>query len=213
MWDKTDLHFFVQDSNNKLGQINMTTPFGIELSTIARDETNKVFLEVGTWNGLGSTACIYNGLKERTDDWVFYSLETNTEKIDFAKKHYENSRISFHNETLLKSIPTYEEIVKELGDDVVQKWYDIDIENLKDCKWFFDDKQIDHFDMVLLDGGEYHTYFEFLEIKDRTKIICLDDVNAVKCKRIYNELSNSSDWKLQKEDMRERNGWAIFYRK
>jgi hypothetical protein len=64
---------------------------------------------------------------------------------------------------------------------------------LKDCKWFFDDKQIDHFDMVLLDGGEYHTYFEFLEIKDRTKIICLDDVNAVKCKRIYNELSNSSD--------------------
>jgi hypothetical protein len=213
MWDQTDLHFFVKDSNSKLGQINMNTPFGIELSNIARDETNKVFLEVGTWNGLGSTACIYNGLKERTDDWAFYSLETNKEKIDFAKKHYENSRISFHNETLLKTIPTYYDIVKELGNDVVQKWYDIDVENLKNCKYFFEDKQIEHFDMVLLDGGEYHTYFEFLEIKDRTKIICLDDVNAVKCKRIYNELSTSPDWKLYKEDMHERNGWAIFNRK
>jgi hypothetical protein len=130
--------------------------------------------------------------------------------VFIAKKLYNDNRITFLNETLLNIVPTYEDVANTLGNNIEKKWYDIDYENLKNSSYFFDKRNINMFDVILLDGGEYHTYFEYLNIKDKTKIICLDDVNTMKCNKIYNELVNDPGWELYKGNLNDRNGWAIF---
>ena len=69
------------------------------------------------------------------------------------------------------------------------------------------------FDVVLLDGGEYTTYFEYQILRNRTKYLLLDDVEVEKCKRIRRELLNSSQWELIAEDLALRNGWSAFMAK
>jgi hypothetical protein len=70
-------------------------------------------------------------------------------------------------------------------------------------------KQID---LLILDGGEFSTYAEWVTLKDRSKIIMLDDTNVLKCKQIVSESSTSPDYQLlTKSD--ERNGFHVFINK
>lgn len=67
----------------------------------------------------------------------------------------------------------------------------------------------DIFDVLLLDGGEFTTWYEYQQLKDKCNLIILDDTNTSKCKDIKSELKNSNDWNLIIESD-ERNGYAIF---
>jgi hypothetical protein len=210
MWNQSDLNGFINSSRQNIGQINLSDSFGKKLSEISKNKDYTTFLEIGTWNGLGSTVCIYDGLKNREDNWIFYSLEVNTDKLSFAKNYHKNTKIIFSNDTILSKIPSYDEIKTILNENIVNEWFNNDYENMKTSKYFFDNHNINSFDMVLLDGGEYYTYFEYLVIKDKTKILCLDDINTIKCAKIYNELINDNNWYILNENKYERNGWAIF---
>jgi predicted O-methyltransferase YrrM len=213
MWNQADLNGFINSSIQNIGQINLTNEFGKKLSHIAKNTDYNTFLEIGTWNGLGSTVCIYEGLKNRSDNWTFFSLETNIDKLSFAKNFHKNNKIIFSNNTILSKIPSYDEIISILDKNIVKEWYDNDYHNIKNAEYFFNNYNVDQFDVVLLDGGEYYTYFEYLAIKDNTKILCLDDINTIKCSKIYNELINDDNWYILDENKQERNGWAIFNKK
>jgi hypothetical protein len=210
MWNNSDLNGFINCNKANIGQINLNSSFGKKLCEIAKNTDYKTFLEIGTWNGLGSTVCIYDGLKERNDNWLFYSLEINKDKLSFAKNYHKDKKIIFSNNTILSKIPSYDEIISILDKNIVKEWYDNDYENIINSEYFFQDHNIKSFDVVLLDGGEYYTYFEYLVIKDKTKILCLDDTNSIKCYKIYYELINDKNWCLLDENKNERNGWAIF---
>ena len=56
-----------------IGQINLGTEFGNAIYTIAKNPNYTTFCEVGTWNGRGSTKCIYQGIQDRNA--VLYSIE------------------------------------------------------------------------------------------------------------------------------------------
>ncbi len=45
------------------GQINMDSEFGKIIFEYARNTEYKSYLEIGTWNGEGSTNCFIQGLK------------------------------------------------------------------------------------------------------------------------------------------------------
>jgi hypothetical protein len=65
-------------------------------------------------------------------------------------------------------------------------------------------------DLVILDGGEFSTYAEFLELKDRlAKWVVLDDVKTRKNRRVLEELQKDPAFALVAEED-ERNGTAIF---
>jgi hypothetical protein len=216
MWDQNDLQGFMVSSKSGIGQINLSSKFGKKLHDLAKDTLNKTFVEIGTWNGLGSTMCIYSGLKLRTDDWLFYSFETNTDKLTFAKNYYKNTKIIFSNDTILQKIPEIKDIENILNitiQDDQLKWLYTDNENMKKSKYFFSSNNLDNIDVLLLDGSEFYTYFEYLELRNKTNILCLDDINSIKCNRIYNELLLDNNWKLLEEDKNDRNGYAIFIRK
>ena len=57
-------------------------------------------MEIGTWNGYGSTKIFVNALTNITDT-LFYSLECHKEKSEFARNIYKNyQNIFILNETI-----------------------------------------------------------------------------------------------------------------
>ena len=80
---------------------------------------------------------------------------------------------------------------------------------MKKCDLFLQRKNLpDVFDVILLDGGEFTTYYEFQLLKNRCSLLMLDDINVDKCKRIVEELQNSPQWKIIKQEPL-RNGYLI----
>lgn len=227
MWDPQDECGFQQQTSNMRGQITVDTEMGSFLCELASDLSYHRFLEIGTWNGLGSTKCFHEGFLKRlstVNDFFFLdSLEVNIEKCEVARKFYNDfPEIRIHNMTLLDNPPTWEDIVKELG----QKWSDsqretfhtyfqVDMDNLVQCQVFHPAHERENgflYDVILLDGSELLSYLEFVKICDWTKIIILDDCTCPKNMKVYNELIGDANWKLLRQNMEERNGYAAFQR-
>jgi hypothetical protein len=87
-------------------------------------------------------------------------------------------------------------------------WNKIDFDNMKNKPLFLNRTDLpDMFDMILLDGGEFSTYYEYLQIKDRCKTLVLDDTCVPKCRAIAEELrSQPNKWNIIIDDTTERNG-------
>jgi predicted O-methyltransferase YrrM len=60
------------------------------ICAFAKNTQLKTFLEIGTWNGMGSTKTFLNAFNDRFNDnsYSFYSLECNKEKCENAAKLY-----------------------------------------------------------------------------------------------------------------------------
>jgi len=61
---------------------------------------------------------------------------------------------------------------------------------------------------LLLDGGEFTTYYEYQLLKDRCKILMLDDVDVDKCTKIVQEIKVDPSWRILKH-VKVRNGYLI----
>jgi len=215
-WDNNDLNGFNNSNKNNIGQITDETQLGKFLFFSTLDNTIVNFLEIGTWNGLGSTKCFIDGFKKRTDPFKFYSLECNTEKSEYAKNIYENiDNVFILNEVLLNEKPNdiYTIFPVLLETDQYLFWNNIDFDNMKDKKLFLERKDLPEiFDLVLLDGGEFTTWYEYNIIKDRCKILALDDTNTFKCKKIVEDIKSSNNWDILIEN-NERNGIFVCKKK
>ncbi len=172
------------------------------------DERNTTFLEIGTWNGLGSTKVFVDALKQRSAPFTFWSLECNKEKSELARKLYQDvPNVNILNETICDgSQPDdFYDIFPECRDNKMFKyWNDVDTANMAGCPLFLERHELPKvFDVVLLDGGEFTTYYEFQKLKDRCRYLLLDDTNTSKCKKIVQEIS---DWNiLSRDDTRNGN--------
>jgi hypothetical protein len=211
MWDNSDKDGYIHNTISNLGQI-CNDSFSKEIEKYASNLNNKTFLEIGTWNGLGSTKAFSNGFKNRNDNYIFYSLECNKDKSNDASKLYSNNnKINILNEVIWNKEPDdFYKIFPELKiNELHNHWNNIDIINMKNCNLFLNRQNLpDIFDVILLDGGEFTTYYDFQNIKNRCKILMLDDTETNKCKLIVKELNCDSKWKIIKQS-NERNGYLI----
>ena len=65
------------------------------------------FFEIGTWNGYGSTKCFIEGFKNRKSPYLFYSLECNKDKTEYAKNLYKDiENVFILNEVLFNDYPS-----------------------------------------------------------------------------------------------------------
>jgi hypothetical protein len=71
------------------------------------------------------------------------------------------------------------------------------------------ERNIEHFDMVLIDGSEFTGKAE-LELTYGAKFILLDDIRAFKNYENYEKLLNDPSYELIEEQLFLRNGYAIF---
>jgi hypothetical protein len=211
MWDTADKKGYNMLTQQMRGQINDGEFFN-DICKYASNTNYKTFLEIGTWNGLGSTRAFVNGFNTRTDDYIFYSLECNTDKSRDAFNLYKgNSKLNILNEVIWNELPDnfYSIFPQCLTNNTYKYWNEIDITNMKKCNLFLDRTDLPViFDVVLLDGGEFTTYHEFQALKNKCKILMLDDINTDKCKLIVNELNSESSWNIIKRS-NSRNGYLI----
>ena len=210
-------------------EINLIEPFGSAIYETILEYNLKQNLEIGSWDGGGSTFCFVEAMKRLNGDLFLGCIEIFEEKIKTLSNRYKNidfvhpiygSSISYdqlkYKDFNLIWNSEYNKIPKQIyTESMVRNWFDRAVELLKTVKKsaldYFKDKT---WDSVLIDGGEFTGYSEYLLVKDKTKILFLDDVhNAFKCYQIYCELKNNSSWTLLRENNNVRNGFAIFKKK
>jgi hypothetical protein len=194
------------------GQIQLIQPFGQWISKYAEDTRFHKYLEIGTWNGRGSTCCFYDGFSKRSDSPTLQSYEINEHRFKEARSLWSSvPQIHIQYGRILENsqCPIFYE-VRKVFPNVKEEWHTEDIKNFWNCPYI----PIDSPEVVLLDGAEYLTYFEFQQLKKESSIqvYILDDICSEKCAWIYQYLTNNSDWKEIASSKTERNGWAIFER-
>lgn len=202
------------------GQINSSTGFGAFLRDFTEKRTDlETFVEIGTWDGEGSTRMIANGLAGRPSGSptpTLWSFETDERMhaavVDrWSKDGPDNVETHF--------------VHGRLGDDIVPlglvrglpyfkqemlSWWMGEKRNMMNAP-MARDRLPSHVDFVLLDGGEFTTRDDWNFVKTLTpRVVALDDVNCYKCSDIKRELETQPDmWKkIGGED--ERNGWCVF---
>ena len=88
-----------------MGQIDGDT-FSTFIQSYSSNDQYKTFLEIGTWNGLGSTKHFVQTLSTRDDDFVFYSLECNADKAQQAIELYQHiPKVHILNEVIWNEEP------------------------------------------------------------------------------------------------------------
>ena len=213
MWDDSDKQGYILNTHHEKGQIG-NDAFSDDIIKYASDLNNKTFLEIGTWNGYGSTRFFVNTLEKRKDDYVFYSLECNKDKsVDASRLYKGNDKLHILNEVIWNEEPSdFYDVFPQCKDNELYKhWNDVDIVNMKSCNRFLNRTDLPTiFDVILLDGGEFTTYHEFQILKNRCKILMLDDINTAKCTLIVNEIeTNTNIWRVLKKCTTTRNGYII----
>jgi hypothetical protein len=192
------------------GQIKYNSSMGQVISQYANDTRFTNFLEIGTWNGGGSTYCFAKGFEARVERFRFVSLEINEEMFNEAKEKYKNILyVNLYKARILKDqeLPPINNLL-EFFEDVRYDWLKDDMTSFFKTAYF----NVEQFnpEVVLLDGSEYLTYLEFKKLEHTTKVFILDDINTEKCKKIVEELENNSNWKMKFMEREQRNGWAVF---
>jgi hypothetical protein len=131
--------------------------------------------------------------------------------MDARQLYTYNKQMHLLNEVIWNEEPSnfYEIFPQCLTNDLFKHWNEVDILNMKKCNLFLNRPELPSiFDVILLDGGEFTTYFEFQILKDKCKILMLDDINVDKCTLIVKEIESDPSWKIIKKE-NTRNGFLI----
>ena len=214
MWSEQErLDFYKAQA----GQITPETESGKLLMDCIREnaEALQTVLEIGTWNGLGSTTCILQALQGRQTRFI--SLEINREKqvraqVNVVDLLQPNTELVWGSVLRSGEIVDVEALFPELNaHSVLQEWHSIDMANVTQAPYVYDQLPTE-IDFILFDGGEFTTFFEFEKLFPHcNRFIALDDIHTSKCKWIYEFLKGNPAWKGVGYTG-ERNGFAIFQR-
>jgi len=204
----------IEKNLNFVGQITLEQNLGKHIKNLTERKDVKTIVDVGTFHGLGSTICIIDGMDDTKKMWSIelypnmykYSL-INLSKYLTPNIILLNGKIIEYNDVFWFDHNT----INFSTDEHARLWYKQDMKYLKESKNVLTELP-NIIDLLVLDGGEYTTYPEYLKLKDKTNIIVLDDVIIHKCKRVREELLNDSDFELIFEDLNDRNGYSIFER-
>jgi hypothetical protein len=192
------------------GQILENSDFCQSINDIFSKYKPQTVLEIGTWKGMGSTKCIINNVIEYNTK-TFISIESNLTFHTEAQINLTNYLNYVH--LLYGKIIEINDInsfvsTQELNSNE-KIWLQEDLINISKAPNVLSSIP-ENIDFLLLDGGEFSTYSEWLKLKDRSKIIALDDTSTTKCRKIKQEVlaDQNSSYKILK-DSNERNGFMI----
>ena len=204
------------------GQINLKTPLGQFIyNFVYRNEVIQNIVDIGTWNGMGTTLCILKALEDRKAfDTNLYSLELYENMYKIALANLKEYITKFKNFKLLHGkIVNLEDIfewfdhssINFVRDQHAAIWYNKDLYSIYKAPNVLNmlPSQID---LLILDGGEYSTYPEWLKLKDRTRFFILDDTKLLKCKKIREEVISNPEYTVLFDIQHDRNGYLIGYK-
>jgi hypothetical protein len=185
------------------GQIQLDSNAGKFITeTCSRNDISTI-VEIGTWEGGGSTQCVLQGIQNTNKS--FFTIECCLDKYKIALEGKPNLKNVHY---LFGKIIEVEDLDQNNLSGAEQGWIRSDIEAMNQCPNVLGllPNQID---FLILDGGEFSTRAEFLKLKDRAKTILLDDTRPRKNRLNFAELSEDVNYKTI-IDSPERHGWAVF---
>ncbi len=171
-------------AKNSKGQINQNTSSAeLICNLITSKEINSV-LEIGTWNGLGSTTTIYDCLDNVQNSFHFISIESDKYFYREAKNNFKGkSMIDIKLGRLfeLNELPEISSIDFQKHGLIKEnvEWFYQDLRRYRKIKNIYEELP-PKFDFILFDGGEFSTFAEFKKLYMKTKYFALDDINTYK---------------------------------
>ena len=197
-----------------IGQITEDSAAGKWISKVSRLDGVRTIVEVGTWNGMGSTRCVIDAIKGT--DISFMSIEASEYMCNMARanlpKDSENvSLLHGHISDELIDVDTLGDIFfSDHSRTTKRSWLQEDKRNISSSPNVIG-LMPENIDFLILDGGEFSSWYEFLLLKDRTKYLFLDDTRPP-CIKNYDARS----WLIQTgatiivDDQSDRNGYSVF---
>lgn len=213
------------------GQMGLGGHIGSTLNEIARRPDVERVLEIGTYDGEGSTYCIADGLFRSTGR--LRTIEVDQALHEKARAFYAGTGLPVELECGLTVrlddyqpfehyLPAIQRTAYEAeAPGTHRMWYDRDLglarsakrtdllrELLASDRWY---------DLVLFDGGEYSSEAEFHLLEPHVRgYVVLDDTNPVHAiKNVANRewLHWSADWDVVVDEPDERCGWCVAKRR
>lgn len=200
-----------------MAEITMDDEFGRAIArTIAAFRVQSV-IEIGSWDGTGSTTVMMHSLDAMPErrltcvepnpqrfrdlqqlvagrDWVQTICSRSVSRATMLPQSFPEAWNSPYNR-----LPYSEEVVRS--------WWNQQhdgpgyLESLTDERW----------DAALIDGCEFCGYDDYRLLKDRVRVLMLDDVfRAYKCARAHEELNLQSSWACVWSSAYCRNGASIW---
>lgn len=195
----------------KSGQLSSASSLGRWLFHLCREPDVQSILEVGTWNGLGSTRLISRALQLREDSVNAVSLEINRSRHMEA---LENLGASSKVKLLWGSLVQESEFDTSGLSEVELGWLDEDLEALRGGTYgpapLLKEDIPKKLDLVFLDGGEFSSYAEFKALESSLqKWLLLDDTFVRKNRAVEQELERSELF-ARVASGKDRNGWSVW---
>lgn len=214
------MNFMTNNIQHLPGQINLNTNLGQIIYNLVLYNRFKNIVDIGTWNGLGTTTCILKALETKKQyDTNIYTIELYPDMIQAASVNLNCFLDKFHLYILHGRIVDINDVnswfdhssIDLKNDDHAKLWYHKDMELIQKTPNIIS-KIPDKIDLLVLDGGEYSTYPEWNLLKDRTRFFVLDDTNILKCKKIKEEILNNNKYTIIHDVTNDRNGYLVGYR-
>jgi hypothetical protein len=195
-----------------IGQIQQSSDAGKWIASVCSREDVSSIVEIGTWNGMGSTKCVYEAIKDRNKKLI--SLEINKDMHEIAKNFYQKiPQIELFlgkiTDELIDLNSLNPKFFSDFPIEVKSKWREQDLLNLSTCPNILH-KLPEKIDFLILDGGEFTTFHEFNILKNRSNFIFLDDVNIPCIKNYFTRQELLKTSNLIYENLSERHGFSIF---
>lgn len=199
------------------------------IQQLARTEDIKTVLEIGSSSGGGSTEAFVTGLRENPNQPKLFCMEVSQTRFAELNKRYEHeSFVKCYNvsSVAIEEFPDRSEVIKfhenTTGNlkayplERVLGWLQQDIEYVKNSgtsangiRQVKQENQIEHFDLVLIDGSEFTGISELKEVYG-SKFILLDDITTFKNYKNHQQLLQDPNYILIGENKTTRNGYSIF---
>jgi hypothetical protein len=201
------------------GQVNRGSSLGEIIYNLCLQDDVINIVEIGTWNGMGSTKCIYDAISEKKSDYLVYSLECNQEFYNICLENYKDLPVLNNFNLILGSIIDPEENIDPLSNfndkffithsrKIQSSWREEDVENCKKVKNVID--ILPHkIDLLILDGGEFSGLSEFNKLKDRSTYFILDDTNTIKNYEVANIMRSDRQFEILHDVVNDRNGYLV----
>jgi hypothetical protein len=200
------------------GQITIAHEGGRLLRAYAGLPDVHTIVEIGTWNGMGSTRCLLGGMATRPPgDCTLWSYEVCREMHARALANNPdlapNIRLIWGR--LTKDLVHPDEFADEFFLDYSRDdkfvWYNQDRSAIEGARDVFDTLP-PHIDLLVLDGGEFSTWHEWRLLRHRFTYCFLDDTRQIKCARIVEEVRDRPDMYRVVWEAQEGNGRMLIQR-
>ena len=192
------------------GQINRGSVLGEKICKLSKQEGVDYILEIGTWNGLGSTKCIIDGIKESDSVKKGMSIDCNLKRCEEALGNLVPIPKGFviKQGTIVDSVEL-EPLLKQLTCPKFIKWLQEDLKNIRTSANVFDELPM-VIDLCIIDGGEFSGALEFAKLWKRCRYIILDDTNTFKHSQSRKYILQHPDvFNIIIDERKERNGFLI----